>query len=526
MSLVIVALPSQEDYVWNISSEKKPHMTLLFLGDDASDAATNQIVGFVEHASKTLTRFGMSVDYRGELGDDKADVLFFNDCEAIRKFRSQLLKNSTINQAYKSVEQFDKWTPHLTLGYPTSPAKKDTRDYPGTSWVNFDRISVWTDDFEGPEFRLEDNQDMEVRMSSIDTEKKASMLVGKDFLDHHGVKGQKWGVRRNRTTGVRPLAQTLNDSRFGRRAQKNVDTHNRRAGARADKKWQKNIYTVQSAVAIHNRVADKMNNGGLDKLNNNPAFKGKRMINANGEPLNTPTSKAYFKAYEKMNEQFTRQAVKEIHGSSPSGGFKATLDTKGDQWSVKVVPVDVQHADEPTPAIEMDVDYDADGFITLHHNVKGELSQSTVKMGADYLEHFGVKGMKWGVRGAKVANSIRKSRKAPKPMSEDAQRHAAAKKKKLSELSDKELKDLALRLNMEQQVKRMNPASITKGHNAAKAVVAVVGTASAIHAIGSSPLGKKIGKAIVSIGTKQGRKALTGFGTSGIGTTVPFKPVK
>lgn len=524
MSLVIVALPPQDDYVWKISSQQVPHMTLCFLGDNVSDMATKQITEYVEHASKTLDRFGMSVDYRGELGDDKADVLFFNDSQAVKQFRSQLLKDTTIKRAYNSSEQFDGWTPHLTLGYPDSPAKEDTRDYPGINWVNFDRVAVWTGNFEGPEFRLQDNMDIPsgVYMSSINSK----VEIGKDFLDHHGVKGQKWGVRRNKTTGVRPLAQTLNDSRFGRRAQKNVDTHNRRAGARADKKWQKNIYTTKSAIDIHNRVADKMNNGGLDKLNNNPAFKGKRMISKTGEPLNTPESKAYFKAYEKMNEQFTRQAVKEIHGTSPSGGFKATLDTKGDQWAVTIVPVDVQHADESTPSIKMDVDYDADGFITLHHNVKGELSQSTVKMGEDFLEHFGVKGMKWGVRGAKVANSIRKSRKSSKPMSEDAQRHAAAKKKKLSELSDKELKDLALRLNMEQQVKRMNPASITKGHNAAKAVVAVVGTASAIHAIGSSPLGKKIGKAIVSIGTSQGRKALTGFGTSGIGTTVPFKPTK
>lgn len=39
-----------------------------------------------------------------------------------------------------------------------------------------------------------------------------------DFLEHYGVKGMKWGVRRDSTTGVRPIAKTLNDSRFGRKA--------------------------------------------------------------------------------------------------------------------------------------------------------------------------------------------------------------------------------------------------------------------------------------------------------------------
>ena len=46
-----------------------------------------------------------------------------------------------------------------------------------------------------------------------------------DFLEHVGVKGMKWGVRRG-SDGVRPIARTLNDSSFGKFAQKNVDRHN------------------------------------------------------------------------------------------------------------------------------------------------------------------------------------------------------------------------------------------------------------------------------------------------------------
>lgn len=48
-----------------------------------------------------------------------------------------------------------------------------------------------------------------------------------DFLEHVGVKGMKWGVRRG-SDGVRPIARTLNNSAFGRTAQKNVDRHNQR----------------------------------------------------------------------------------------------------------------------------------------------------------------------------------------------------------------------------------------------------------------------------------------------------------
>lgn len=56
-----------------------------------------------------------------------------------------------------------------------------------------------------------------------------------DYIEHVGVKGMKWGVRRNPKTGIRPIAKTLNDSRFGRAAQKNVDRHDRRVANKGGK---------------------------------------------------------------------------------------------------------------------------------------------------------------------------------------------------------------------------------------------------------------------------------------------------
>jgi hypothetical protein len=98
------------------------------------------------------------------------------------------------------------------------------------------------------------------------------------------------------------------------------------------------------------------------------------------------------------------------------------------------------------------------------------------------LEHHGVKGQKWGVRRKSGSHS------------EDAQRHNAAKKKKVHELSDKELKDLVNRMNMEQQVKRMNPSSVARGHKVAKGVVGVMGTVTAVAAFANSGPGKAIGR--------------------------------
>lgn len=191
MSAAIVAIPSEDDYVWNISSEKVPHMTLLFLGDLKEDFDYQDVVEFIRHTTDTtLSSFGMSVARRGNLGDEDADVLFFDEhnVDKLKVFRYNLLTNRHIKEAYLSADQFPSWTPHLTLGYPDSPAHPDERDYPGISWINFDKIAFWTGDYSGPEFFL--NKE-DLAMGSLAEQ-------GLDFLEHYGIKGMKWGVRRKR----------------------------------------------------------------------------------------------------------------------------------------------------------------------------------------------------------------------------------------------------------------------------------------------------------------------------------------
>lgn len=213
-NLVIVALPEEQDRVWKVSSEKAPHLTLLFLGDAASNPNTEQIIEFVQHAVEVSEHgeFMLDVDRRDTLGADEADVLFFRkdwSAKWIRSFREQLLQNTAIKTAYDSTEQFPEWQPHLTLGYPETPAKEDDSDY-GISFVSFDRIAVWTEDFDGPTFRLRwPDRDPEwesplVYSATVAQGQKAvdallrpadTAELGAKFLAHYGVKGMKWGVR-------------------------------------------------------------------------------------------------------------------------------------------------------------------------------------------------------------------------------------------------------------------------------------------------------------------------------------------
>lgn len=194
---VIVAIPSEDDPVWMVSSEKIPHLSLLFLGDQSKNPNLPDIVKYLGHVTNTsLHPFGLGVDHRGELGPDKADVLVFNsrDAKSLETIRYYLLNNPYIRDAYNSTEQFDSWIPHLTLGYPTNPAK-DPKGYqplkPVLSWVHFDRIALWEGNFEGPTFKLKSRDD------GLDMAQMSD--IGSEFLYHHGIKGMRWGVRRTRS---------------------------------------------------------------------------------------------------------------------------------------------------------------------------------------------------------------------------------------------------------------------------------------------------------------------------------------
>jgi len=211
-SLVIVAIPTEDDYVNKISSEKVPHMTLLFLGEDVSQVKNfAKIMDFTKHAADTsLKRFSLQVDRRETLGPDEADTLIFSKSKwsgfnEINDYRSYLLKDDNIRIAYESTTQFPEWIPHITLGYPDTPANPDNRDYPGIPYVNFDKIAVWFGNYEGIEFPLR-SYDWETDMAMSTSE------VVEKVLAHHGVKGMKWGVRRKATVG--PTEVIVRDSRF------------------------------------------------------------------------------------------------------------------------------------------------------------------------------------------------------------------------------------------------------------------------------------------------------------------------
>ncbi len=75
------------------------------------------------------------------------------------------------------------------------------------------------------------------------------------------------------------------------------------------------------------------------------------------------------------------------------------------------------------------------------------------------LYHYGVKGMKWGVR--KDRSSSRKNK--TKGWSKDAKRANSIKKKSVKQMSNAELKELNKRMELESNYHRLNPNKVKTG---------------------------------------------------------------
>lgn len=304
--LAIVAIPNQDDYVWKLSSEKVPHMTLLYLGDEEVDPiALDRIQEYLEHVVDTsLCKFGMSVDHRGELGEKNADVLFFDKDRCNKKLlevRSYLLRQLDIFTLYNSTEQFPGWVPHLTMGYPETPAKADTRDYPGINWVNFDVVALWTGDYDGVDFRLDDRDN--ARYWSFDNAENSSRLsetiaLGEEYLTHHGTKGMKWGVRR------------------------------------AEKKWGRNATKSSTSRKIWNSSVVE-GTAAIQRINAKPAYR-------NGVSHSPELSAKYHGEVAASLRGILQKNADATLGKSPSGQHKAQVQySRADGEHYKVVIVDV-----------------------------------------------------------------------------------------------------------------------------------------------------------------------------------------
>ncbi len=455
-NLVIVAIPAADDSVWKVSSEKIPHLTLLFLGDAENNTKINEIFKFVWHAANVSEHgpFYMDVDRRDILGDDNADVIHFRkgwDGKWVTQFRNQLLQHPDIRTAYDSVEQFPEWRPHLTLGYPETPAHEDKIPDHGLNCVRFDRIAVWIGNYEGPEFRLEwpeREEDVAIAYSEAGEAAVADIL-------HFGTKGMRWGVRKTNSQ----FQKSLELREKGGVGPNGTGPTTRKQFKQVRKGGELNQVVTSKVMTQTNQSSKK----DLDNLRKRPEFQNINYVDSNGKAqFDVPKFKKYEKEVAKI---WTGHLTKTVEK------YEFDVDLTGPGW--RLIPKTVKHSTQETLLLKPILD--KDGYIVSVELGEDELVQADEFI--DELLHFGTKGMRWGVRNkremptpvvpvavSKVPQSPRRKTKIETeggenhPASDDAIAVAVAKTKLQKSgpaaLSNKELQAVANRVELEARVKR------------------------------------------------------------------------
>ena len=90
-----------------------------------------------------------------------------------------------------------------------------------------------------------------------------------EALMHYGVMGMHWGIRRDPKTGIRPIAKSLDQSRFGKMAKANANRHMRKQNTRA------------AAKGISGPKKSTSNNPTRKQINRNAAIDAARAAGVN-----------------------------------------------------------------------------------------------------------------------------------------------------------------------------------------------------------------------------------------------------
>ena len=142
---------------------------------------------------------------------------------------------------------------------------------------------------------------------------------------------------------------------------------------------------------------------------------------------------------------------------------------------------------------------------------------------SDELQHVGVKGMKWGVRKDRSAriNNIKIQTKIPPPpdnRSADSKRAQGLRSKKVSELSNDELRTLNQRVELERKFKELNPSNVQKGLRTLTTIVNTASTVQKAYKLVNDPLGtggSKGGKGTGGVSSKLAEAKAAAMARSG-----------
>ena len=274
--------------------------------------------------------------------------------------------------------------------------------------------------------------------------------VADAVLEHFGVKGMHWGVRRgDSASGTGP------------------NSHAAKKVARADRRFAAQTTSPKTFFKVYNGGVKEANRR-LDAINAKPKYKNQDFTR------DSPTRKAYYKEVQTAFLDSMESSAQRL-GTNASGTKRyGIIELPDGSWDVTLKPV--QHADSKVACVKPRMD--SKGYIVgfdvqppSDYVQQSSLGHTDLAEGV--LEHHGVKGMHWGVR---------RDRGASGPISADAARVSGLNKTVTTHgtraLSNEELQAVVTRLNLEQQHARLTyePGSLERGHSFVKQVLGVTKT--------------------------------------------------
>lgn len=374
--------------------------------------------------------------------------------------------------------------------------------------------------------------------------------VVSDILEHHGVKGMHWGVRR------------------AKQARQDNGHQGKSVSARKIKKLDKKFENQNAAhvfISIHNRAAEMSNNHDIDRINNKPQYKNMDFSK------DSPLRRQYMNEHQQAFLNNVRKAAAE-HGTNASGTRHITINSdKHGNWEPVLTDTKVKHSDfapitagnqsqtdfapltDPMTALhkkKINVDYDESGRVLSINLPQGNMSH-TEEVVENILAHYGVKGMHWGSRKGSSGGSsggikarVGAARDHVKKDISERQAHEVtvrakpgsmvrvvggnkhmphedaikarvaeqiAKKNSLDSLSNPQLQHLVNRMNLESQYRNLasNETRASAGEKAAKEFMGSKHANVAFAKLGPhAALGKKVADGVFKQATRN--KAMEG----------------
>lgn len=316
------------------------------------------------------------------------------------------------------------------------------------------------------------------------------------FLEHHGVKGMKWGVRKDRL-GVGSLDMkvnrhdavpvTLQSSPFQKRPDQDTLNAQHKDTFAVLHSIDSHLRTQASADTYNNEVARR-----LTSVKNPSSLKVKDMDAIMSESFSTTLTKHLEKAGA-SGITVKSYLSEDGHTFHYALGDKKTVDG----YLRTIRKNRIAHADlDNAPLMTLTVEFlmNDDGTPNGFNVVESKISDSPLAHSIDeIISHFGIKGMKWGVRRTKQQLGYTSSGDA----SPDAIRAKEALTKirktgSVSSVSNADLEHLNKRLNLEKKFAEVNPKGVEKGHKAVQRLLALGTTMASVYAFYNSPFGKAV----------------------------------